>query len=113
MAKPKNKIRVSVNLMKLIGAHFIPCTSRGRKAFVLDIERSRAELRTDPKGHRDPELWIQLEAVESPNMRNEQTHFVTEPLSGIELAHGAQSNLIGTARFYELETSKPEHTTHV
>ena len=103
---PESKMIVYVNLMQLVGAHFLETTSRGRPAFVLDIERSRTQLRRDAKGNRDPELWLRLEAVESPNLKNEQTHFVTEPLNPAELHQGLRSKLIGVSRFYE--TAKPQ-----
>lgn len=107
---PDSKMIIYVNLMQLVGSHFLEATKSGRPAFLLDVVRSRAQLRRDPKGHRDPELWLRLEAVESPNLKNEQTHFVTEPLNPAELHQGLRSKLIGVSRFYE--TAKRQTQAH-
>lgn len=108
--KPESKLIVYVNLMQLVGAHFLEATKSGRPAFVLDIERSRTRLRRDPKGKRDPELWLAIEAIESPNMSAENTHFVTEPLTKDELTQGLRSKLIGKARLYL--NAKPQPQPH-
>lgn len=99
---PKSKIILDIDLMKIVGAHLIESSRSGKPAFVLDVEGSRVQMRGDNKGKRTPELWLRIEAVESPNMRNEQTHFVTEPLTNEELKQGLCSSLIGTARLYIL-----------
>lgn len=107
---PDSKMIVYVNLMQLVGAHFLETTARGRPAFVLDIERSRTRLRRDPKGKRDPELWLAIEAVESKNMPAEHTHFVTEPLTKDELKQGLRSKPIGRARLYPNLSTNPTTT---
>lgn len=107
---PESKMILYVNLMQFVGAHIIESAKSGKPAFVLDIQSSRARLRRDPKGKRDPELWLAIEAVESPNMSSENTHFVTELLSKDELQQGLRSKLIGAARLYQM--TKTKHDTH-
>lgn len=97
---PESKMILYVNLMQLVGAHLVESAKSGKPAFVLDIQGSRTRLRRDPRGKRDPELWLAIEAVESPNMRHENTHFVTEPLTSDELKQGLRSKLIGAARLF-------------
>lgn len=104
---PKSKIIIDIDLMKLVGAHLIESSRTGKPAFVLDVEGSRVTMRGDNKGKRTPELWLRIEAVESPNMTNENTHFVTEPLTNDELKQGLRSKLIGAARLYIIATQQP------
>lgn len=105
---PDSKMTIYVNLMQLVGSHLIEETTRsGRPAFVLDVQRSRARIRRDPRGKRDPELWLPLEAVQSSKMANEMTHFVTEPVTKAELKQGLRSKPIGAARLYITVTQQP------
>ncbi len=106
---PDSKMTIYVNLMQLVGAHLIEETTRsGRPAFVLDVQRSRARMRLDRRRKRDPELWLKLEAVQSPKMPNEMTHFVTEPVSKDELKQGLRSKPIGAGRLYILQSRHPD-----
>jgi hypothetical protein len=92
---PSSKIILDLNLAALIGGHLIESPKSGKPAFYLDIEHSNAKPRMDPRAKRKPELWLRIEAIQSDNMRNENTHFVVEPA-----AAGERNPLIGAARLF-------------
>jgi hypothetical protein len=99
---PCSKITIDLNLAALIGGHLIDSPKSGKPAFYLDIEHSNAKPRMDPRAKRKPELWLRIEAIQSDNMRNENTHFVVEP------AAGKRNPLIGAARLFILNDQVQE-----
>lgn len=102
-----SKIVVYINLMALLGSHLIESTTKtGRPAFVLDVHRSRARIKRDRKGHRDPEVWVRVQAIPSAKMSAENTHFVTEVLTNEELKQGLRSKFVGAARIYQMTKTK-------
>lgn len=93
-----DKISLSIDLLKLQGAELIKSTKSGEDILCIRIPHSRVKLYQKKNG--EMAVYLKLEAVQSCNLRDEDTHFIVEPTTSQERQEGLKLPILGNGREY-------------
>ena len=98
-----NKITLSIDLLKLVGAHRTRSGS-GKDILVINLANSRVKVhkRANDKGDS---LYLSLECVPNRDGQDDygNTHFVAQPTSKHERQEGLKLPIVGNAKEWPSE----------
>ena len=100
---PSNKITLSIDLLKLVGAHRTRSGS-GKDILVIDLANSRVKVHTRQNDKGDS-LYLNLECVPNRDGQDDygNTHFVAQPTSKHERQEGLKLPIVGNAKEWPSE----------